>query len=115
MVADLGSLQQLPKVVPQGLARQMATQASGSTRRVHWPVVSSMPSCRTPSPWLRMRGSWPRRSPRRARWPWPRSKQALNQARDHGTADALAHMALFQSAIFDIGEMGHVDQAAWQA
>ena len=33
------------------------------------------------------------------------SKQALNYARDHGTADALAQMTLLQSAAFDIGEM----------
>jgi enoyl-CoA hydratase len=33
------------------------------------------------------------------------SKRALNYARDHGTAEALAQMTLLQSAIFDLGEM----------
>ena len=42
------------------------------------------------------------------------SKQALNYARDHGTADALAQMTLLQSAVFDIDEMTRAI-AAWQA
>ena len=41
------------------------------------------------------------------------SKLALNHARDHGTAAALQHMALLQSAIFDTAEMGEAI-AAWK-
>ena len=42
------------------------------------------------------------------------SKLALNFARDHGTADALAQMTLLQSAIFDIAEMERAI-VAWKA
>ena len=42
------------------------------------------------------------------------SKLALNHARDHGTAAALAQMAVLQSAIFDTTEMAEAI-AAWKA
>jgi enoyl-CoA hydratase len=41
------------------------------------------------------------------------SKLALNHARDHGTAAALAQMTLLQSAIFDTGEMADAI-SAWK-
>ena len=41
------------------------------------------------------------------------SKLALNHARDHGTAAALAQMTLLQSAIFDTAEMAEAI-AAWK-
>jgi len=41
------------------------------------------------------------------------SKLALNHARDHGTAAALAQMTLLQSAIFDTGEIAEAI-AAWK-
>jgi enoyl-CoA hydratase len=42
------------------------------------------------------------------------SKMALNDARDHGVADALGRMALLQSAIIDPGDIGRAI-AAWKA
>jgi enoyl-CoA hydratase len=114
MAADLGSLQRLPKIVPQGLARQMAytgerldaarALASGLVNAVlpdaaaldaH--VMSLAREIAAKSP-LAMAGS----------------KLALNFARDHGTADALAQMTLLQSAVFDIGEMERAI-AGWKA
>ncbi|WP_374568317.1 enoyl-CoA hydratase-related protein [Ideonella sp.] len=105
MVADLGSLQRLPKIVPQGVARQMAytgervdaqrALAIGLVNAVlpdadalllHANELASQIAAKSP---LAIAGS----------------KLALNQARDHGTAEALSQMTLLQSAIFDIGEM----------
>lgn len=114
MVADLGSLQRLPKVVPQGLARQMAytgervdaarALAGGLVNAVlpdadallaHARQLAQQIADKSP---LAMAGS----------------KLALNYARDHGTADALAQMALLQSAIFDTAEMERAI-GAWKA
>ena len=105
MVADLGSLQRLPKIVPQGMARQMAytgervdaerALAIGLVNAVlpdadalllHANELASQIAAKSP---LAIAGS----------------KLALNQARDHSTAEALSQMTLLQSAIFDIGEM----------
>jgi enoyl-CoA hydratase len=111
MAADLGSLQRLPKIVPQGVARQMAytgerlpaerALAAGLVNAVLPDMDAMLAHARTlcrdiaaKSP-LAIAGS----------------KAALNYARDHGTADALAHMTLLQSAIFDIGEMGKAIEA----
>jgi enoyl-CoA hydratase len=105
MVADLGSLQRLPKIVPQGIARQMAytgervdaqrALAIGLVNAVlpdadalllHANELAAQIAAKSP---LAIAGS----------------KLALNQARDHNTAEALSQMTLLQSAIFDIGEM----------
>jgi enoyl-CoA hydratase len=105
MVADLGSLQRLPKIVPQGVARQMAytgervdaerALAIGLVNAVlpdagalstHASELAAQIAAKSP---LAIAGS----------------KLALSIARDHGTAESLAQMALLQSAIFDTGEM----------
>lgn len=114
MAADLGSLQRLPKLMPQGLARQMAytgerldaqrALAAGLVNAVlpdaaaldaHVMDLARQIAAKSP---LAMAGS----------------KLALNHARDHGTADALAQMTLLQSAIFDIDEMARAI-SAWKA
>ena len=114
MVADLGSLQRLPKIVPQGMARQMAytgervdaqrALAIGLVNAVlpdadalvlHANELAAQIAAKSP---LAIAGS----------------KLALNQARDHNTAEALSQMTLLQSAIFDIGEMEKAI-AAWKS
>jgi enoyl-CoA hydratase len=105
MAADLGSLQRLPKVVPQGLARQMAFTGErvdaaralsaglvnavlpdADALRDHAQQLAQHIASKSP---LAIAGS----------------KIALNHARDHGTAESLQQMALLQSAIFDTAEM----------
>jgi enoyl-CoA hydratase len=105
MAADLGVLQRLQRVVPQGLAREMAytgmrlpaerALASGLVNHVlpdtgalhaHAQALAQDIAAKSP---LAVAGS----------------KQALNFARDHGTEAALAQMTLLQSAIFDLDEM----------
>jgi enoyl-CoA hydratase len=114
MAADLGSLQRLPKLMPHGLVRQMAytgerlgaqrALAAGLVNAVlpdavdlhaHVMDLARQIAAKTP---LAVAGS----------------KLALNYARDHGTAEALAQMTLLQSAIFDLGEM-ETAITAWKA
>jgi enoyl-CoA hydratase len=114
MAADLGVLQRLQRLVPQGLAREMAytgerlaaerALACGLVNAVlpdaaalhaHAQALASQMAAKSP---LAVAGS----------------KRALNYARDHGTNAALDQMTLLQSAIFDIDEMGQAI-AAWKA
>jgi enoyl-CoA hydratase len=113
MAADLGVLQRLPKIVAPGVAREMAytgerlpaerALAVGLVNAVlpdaaallaHAMAVARSIAAKSP---LAVAGS----------------KLALNHARDHGTAAALAQMTLLQSAIFDTGEMADAI-SAWK-
>ncbi len=114
MAADLGVLQRLQRVMPQGLARQLAytgerlgadrALASGLVNAV-WPDTATL---HTQAQALAADIA--------AKCPLAVSvsKRALNFARDHGTAQALEQMCLLQSATFDIQEMGRAI-AAWKA
>ncbi len=113
MAADLGVLQRLPKIVAPAVAREMAytgeriaadrALAVGLVNAVlhdapallaHAMAVARTIAAKSP---LAIAGS----------------KLALNHARDHGTAAALAQMTLLQSAIFDSAEMAEAI-GAWQ-
>jgi enoyl-CoA hydratase len=113
MAADVGSLQRLPKIVADGVAREMAytglrlpadrALAVGlvnavlpDTAALHARAAELAADIAAKSP-LAIAGS----------------KAALNHARDHGTAAALEQMVLLQSAIFDIDEMDKAI-AAWK-
>ena len=113
MAADVGSLQRLPKIVAPAVAREMAytgerlpaerALAVGLVNTVlpdvaallaHAMAVARTIAAKSP---LAIAGS----------------KLALNYARDHGTAAALAQMAVLQSAIFDTGDIVEAI-AAWK-
>ncbi len=111
MAADLGVLQRLPKIVPPGVAREMAytgdrvpaarALAVGLVNEV-LPDASALAERA-----MALATSIAAKSPLAVAG----SKLALNHARDHGTASALEQMALLQSAIFDIGELARAAQA----
>jgi len=114
MVADLGSLQRLPKVVPQGLARQMAYTGErlDAARALAGGLVNAvLPDA---DALLAHARQLARQIADKSPLAVAGSKLALNYARDHATADALAQMALLQSAIFDTDEMARAI-AAWKA
>lgn len=114
MAADLGSLQRLPKIVPQGVARQMAYTGErlGAERALATGLVNAvLPDVAAlEAHVMALAREIAGKSPLAVAG----SKLALNFARDHGTADALAQMTLLQSAIFDIGEMERAI-AGWKA
>jgi enoyl-CoA hydratase len=113
MVADLGSLQRLPKIVPQGVARQMAYTGErvGAERALAIGLVNAvLPDA---DAMLLHANELAAQIAAKSPLAIAGSKLALNQARDHGTAEALAQMTLLQSAIFDIGEMAQAI-TAWK-
>ncbi|MEO8311517.1 MAG: enoyl-CoA hydratase-related protein [Caldimonas sp.] len=113
MTADLGVLQRLPKIVPQGIAREMAYTGErvGAERALAVGLVNAvLPDAgATVERALALARTIASKSPLAIAG----SKLALNHARDHSTASALQQMALLQSAIFDTGEMATAI-AAWK-
>src|SRR5688572_9210073 len=113
MTADLGVLQRLPKIVPQGVAREMAYTGDrlGSDRALAVGLVNAV----LPDVHALLDHAMALAKKIAAKSPLAiaGSKLALNHARDHGTAASLQQMTLLQSAIFDTDEMGEAI-AAWK-
>jgi len=114
MAADLGSLQRLPRLIPQGLARQLAYTGErlGAQRALAAGLVNAvLPDAEA----LRAHAMGLARDiAAKSPLAIAGSKLALNHARDHGLAESLAQMTLLQSAIFDIDEMAMAIRA-WQS
>lgn len=105
MTADVGTLQRLPKVIPEGIARELAytgdrmpaerALACGLVNRVfddHESLVEGT---------LEVAGRIARHSPL-AIWG---TKESLNYARDHTVADSLRQIAGWQSGMFMPADM----------
>jgi enoyl-CoA hydratase len=114
MAADLGVLQRLPKIVPQGVAREMAYTGErvGAERALAIGLVNEVladaDAARERA--LALARTIASKSPLAIAG----TKLALNHARDHSTASALEQMTLLQSAIFDTDEMAAAIDA-WKA
>ena len=114
MMADLGVLQRLMKIVPQGVARQMAYTGErvDAERALGIGLVNAVlpdaPALLAHA--MALAHEIAAKSPLAIAG----SKLALNHARDHGTAASLAQMSWLQSAIFDTAEMAAAI-AAWKA
>ena len=114
MTADLGVLQRLPKIVPQGVAREMAYTGErlGAVRALAVGLVNDvLPDA---AALLDRAMALSRTIAAKSPLAIAGSKLALNHARDHSTASALHQMTLLQSAIFDTDEMATAI-AAWKA
>src|SRR5204863_839616 len=106
MAADLGVLQRLPKLLPQGVVRELAYTGERlvAARALELGLVNTvLPDA---AALLDHVLGVARRIAAKSPLAIAGSKLALNHARDHGTGSALEQMTLLQSSIFDIGEMG---------
>ena len=114
MMADLGVLQRLMKIVPQGVAREMAY--TGDRMPAERALAVGLVNAVLPDAAATLQHALALAHGIAAKSPLAiaGSKLALNHARDHGTAAALQQMTLLQSAIFDSGEMATAI-AAWKA
>jgi enoyl-CoA hydratase len=114
MAADLGILQRLPKIVPPGVAREMAFTGDRlpADRALAVGLVNAvLPDAEaTVAHALKLAASIAAKSPLAIAG----TKLAINYAVDHPTADSLNQMTLLQSAIFDIDEMAGAIEA-WKA
>ena len=114
MAADLGVLQRLPKLIAPGVVRELAYTGERlmAQRALGLGLVNAVlpDAAALLAKALAVAASIAAKSPLAIAG----SKLAINHARDHGTASALHHMTLLQSAIFDTAEMG-VAIAGWKA
>ena len=114
MAADLGVLQRLPKIVPPGVARQMAFTGErvGAERALAIGLVNAVlpDAAALQQHAMALAQQIADKSPLAVAG----SKRALNFARDHPTHEALQQMTLLQSAIFDLDEMAAAI-AGWKA
>ena len=114
MAADLGVLQRLQRLLPQGLARELAFTGDrlGAERALAAGFVNAVlaDGDALVAHARKLAAAIAAKSPLAI----AASKLALNHARDHSTADSLAQMTLLQSAVFDVDEMARAI-AAWQA
>ena len=105
MTADVGTLQRLPKIIPEGVARELAYTGDrmpaqralevGLVNQVfddHESLVSGV---------LEIAGRIATRSPL-AIWG---TKEMINFTRDHSVADSLKYMASWQSGMFQPADM----------
>ena len=113
MMADLGVLQRLARIVPQGVARQMAYTGErvDAKRALETGLVNAVLADHGAV--LEHALGLARQIAAKSPLAVAGSKKALNLARDHGTASALQQMTLLQSAIFDTTEMAEAI-AAWK-
>jgi enoyl-CoA hydratase len=114
MAADIGVLQRLPKLMPQGVVRELAYTGGRLTaeRALELGLVNAvLPDA---AALLERVMSVARSIAAKSPLAIAGSKLALNHARDHGTAAALHQMTLLQSAIFDTGEMAEAI-SAWKS
>jgi enoyl-CoA hydratase len=111
MTADVGTLQRLPKLVPEGIVRELAytgrrwtaaeAQAAGFVNAVfadHDTLVTGV---------LAIAAEIATKPPI-AVWG---SKQAINYTRDHTVADGLEQIANWNAAMFDTADMGEAFRA----
>jgi enoyl-CoA hydratase len=114
MVADLGTLQRLPRIVPQGVAREMAYTGErlGAERALEVGLVNAVLA--DAAALLERAMALAKTIASKSPLAVAGSKLALNHARDHSTASALHQMALLQSAIFDSGDIATAI-AGWKA
>ena len=106
MAADLGVLQRLQKQLPQAVAREMAYTGDklGAPRALACGFVNEvLPDGEA---LLAAARAMARRIAEKSPLAIATSKLAMNHARDHGVEESLRHMAVLQSAVFDLGEMG---------
>jgi enoyl-CoA hydratase len=111
MAADLGVLQRLPKLIPQGVVRELAYTGDRlpADRALQLGLVNGvLPDA---AALLDRAMAMARGIASKSPVAIAGSKLALNHARDHGTAAALQQMTLLQSAIFDTGEMAEAIDA----
>ncbi|MCB0986734.1 MAG: crotonase/enoyl-CoA hydratase family protein [Acidimicrobiales bacterium] len=105
MTADVGTLQRLPKIIPEGIAREWAYRGHRvpATRAAEVGLVNQVfPDHESlVAGALEIAAEIATKSPL-AIWG---TKEMINFARDHSVADSLNHMAAWQSGMFQPADM----------
>ncbi len=114
MTADLGALQRLPHLIPEGLAREMAYTGRkvDANEALRTGLVNQLFSDK--SSMMAYVTDIAQQITRNSPLAVSGSKEMLNYARDHSVTDSLNYMATWQSGMFQPGEMMKAFQAKVQ-
>jgi enoyl-CoA hydratase len=105
LVADLGTLQRLPKLIPPGVVREYAYTGRRMTADKAL-AVGLVNSVHATHEELREAAlALAREIAQKSPLAIAGTKLAINYARDHGTREALEHMAVLQAAILSPDDM----------
>ncbi|MET4693959.1 crotonase/enoyl-CoA hydratase family protein [Endozoicomonas lisbonensis] len=112
MTADLGVLQRLPKVMPEGLAREMAYTGRklGAAEALRSGLINAV--YKDKACMIQQVMEIARQIASNSPLAVSGSKEMMNFARDHSIADGLKYMATWQSGMFQPGEMAIALQAS---
>lgn len=105
LVADLGTLQRLPKLIPPAVVREYAYTGRRMTaeRALAVGLVNSVHA--TPEALHAAAFALAREIAAKSPLAIAGTKLAINHARDHGTRESLEHMAVLQAAILSHDDM----------
>ncbi len=104
-MADLGSLQRLPRLIPDAVLREMAFTGRrlGAQRALASGLVNEvLPDAGAALAWAM---DCAREIAAKAPVAIHGSKLSINYAREHGVRDAMEHMAILQSAVWDANNL----------
>ena len=111
MTADLGTLQRLPHLIPQGLARELAYTSrkfkanealkTGFVNQVFETQQEMLDEV------MAIAGQIARQSPMAVAG----TKEMINYSRDHGVAESLRYMATWQAGMFSSSDLQQAMQA----
>ena len=111
MTADVGTLQRMPKLVPEGIVRELAYTGRrmgaqealdrGFVNAVYDDHASMMEAVDDIAAQIAAKSPM-------AIWG---TKQSMNYSRDHSVADGLEYIATWNAAMFDTDDMGEAFRA----
>ncbi|MBX9689061.1 MAG: enoyl-CoA hydratase/isomerase family protein [Candidatus Obscuribacterales bacterium] len=112
MMADLGVLQRLPHLIPDGIVRELAfTGDKLSAERAQ--EIGLLNALFDDEETLQKEvASIAAKIAAKSPLAIAASKEALNYVKDHNTADSLAHAAVLQSSLFDLSDIAAAAAAA---
>ena len=114
MVADLGTLQRLPRLIPEGIMREMAytgrAVAGSEAEKIHLVNKAYATQEALLEGVRQLAGQIAAKSPLSIRG----TKHILNHSRDHSVADGLAYMATWNAAMLLSNDLTEAFQATMQ-
>jgi enoyl-CoA hydratase len=114
MMADLGVLQRLPKLIPDGIARELVYTGDklSAERALALGLLNAVFD--TEEEMLSAVNTVAAKIAAKSPLAVSASKDSMNFSRDHGTQESLDHAAILQSAIIDADDISNAAKSAAQ-
>jgi enoyl-CoA hydratase len=105
MFADVGTLQRLPKLIPEGIARELTYTGDTLSAERAEKIGLYNEVCESADALKTTVDAVAQRIADKAPLAISGSKRSINYARDHTVADSLAHAMLLQSSLWSTGDI----------